>query len=570
MKFLSIVTLCLFSLACDTSQDSNSIIVSGKITGQDGHPMPMARILPPESKAIDIDSTGLFSFELPKPGSAHLWFLGVGHKSIYFPIYVDSLEDLQLDIVLESGIDLPSPESLFVVGSFNNFSPTEGLLPMILDEDGVFSKTIESPADTFAFQLIGLGSSGEISMASIQADYFSSHGRYVYSGSPGSFTSVLESPNDSVLIEYRPEYYVERVLEPLVNFSDPESRSAKMYAYKNDLYELNAEVREATAKYFEEATGEDFAFDHSKTQAALKEMLAEETDSLLKNYLQLDYFSNINPHVEDSMMVTELLTNLSHTSSLWETRSFENILHRLSYSTNDKEAIDKYRESMLEEHPHDRVRSSLLGSKVRIAFDAMEVERKKFDIDQEVENRAGIEFSELYDRLITEFPESHDAKRATKRFDENRTIQAGKKVPEFSIASIEDDNLQLGTEYFQDKIWLIDFWALSCGPCLGEMKYMHEAFDRFESQGLNILSLSFDDRVVIQDLRQKRWPMPWYHGSMEDGFYSGIAKKFDLVAIPRKVLVDREGTILALDGDLRGEKLMATLQVFFQESSTTN
>jgi len=54
--------------------------------------------------------------------------------------------------------------------------------------------------------------------------------------------------------------------------------------------------------------------------------------------------------------------------------------------------------------------------------------------------------------------------------------------------------------------------------------------------------------------------MPWKHAFVENGFGSSIADKFEVVGIPRPVLVGPDGQIVATAGDLHGEKLLKTLE----------
>jgi hypothetical protein len=53
--------------------------------------------------------------------------------------------------------------------------------------------------------------------------------------------------------------------------------------------------------------------------------------------------------------------------------------------------------------------------------------------------------------------------------------------------------------------------------------------------------------------------MPWLHAFVVDGMDSTLADDFDIVSIPRAILVGPEGRILATNEDLRGERLAETL-----------
>jgi thiol-disulfide isomerase/thioredoxin len=108
---------------------------------------------------------------------------------------------------------------------------------------------------------------------------------------------------------------------------------------------------------------------------------------------------------------------------------------------------------------------------------------------------------------------------------------------------------------------MLDFWATWCGPCISEMPYMQKAFEKYSAEGFTILSLSFDlARDDVEKFRSEGdWPMPWLHVFVEQGAESEFATGMDVVNIPRAILIGRDGTILATNESLRGERLDETL-----------
>jgi hypothetical protein len=90
---------------------------------------------------------------------------------------------------------------------------------------------------------------------------------------------------------------------------------------------------------------------------------------------------------------------------------------------------------------------------------------------------------------------------------------------------------------------------------------MQRAYELYRREGFEILSISFDDSpdAVVKFQRQK-YPMPWQNGFARDDFSGAVAKDFDLTGLPSPMLVDRSGTIIALDWELRGRRLFSTLE----------
>jgi len=83
----------------------------------------------------------------------------------------------------------------------------------------------------------------------------------------------------------------------------------------------------------------------------------------------------------------------------------------------------------------------------------------------------------------------------------------------------------------------------------------------YKDRGFEILSLSFDSGAEnVRKFRAGKWPMPWLHTFVTDGFASETAKSFEVGYLPKLVLVDRSGTILAAFHDeLSGTALHKTL-----------
>ncbi len=133
-------------------------------------------------------------------------------------------------------------------------------------------------------------------------------------------------------------------------------------------------------------------------------------------------------------------------------------------------------------------------------------------------------------------------------------------APQFSFASLDDPGRTHTNDSLRGTTYLIDFWAIWCGPCRSEMPNLHRAYEKYKHRDFQILSLSFDKSPQeVTRYRQGRWKMPWLHGYVDGGFENDAARRFGVSGIPTPILVDPWGRMIARGSLLRGSYLDHTL-----------
>jgi thiol-disulfide isomerase/thioredoxin len=134
------------------------------------------------------------------------------------------------------------------------------------------------------------------------------------------------------------------------------------------------------------------------------------------------------------------------------------------------------------------------------------------------------------------------------------------RVPSFAVVSLDDSTHLITDSALRGSLTLIDFWASWCPPCVEEIPVVMQVWEEFHAQGFRVLSLSFDrSPEQVRAFRARRYSMPWWHGFVERGFGSYLAQSFGVENIPRQLLVDADGAIVATDEALRGERLRRTV-----------
>jgi len=285
----------------------------------------------------------------------------------------------------------------------------------------------------------------------------------------------------------------------------------------------------------------DFQFDWSENVPMLKRHMQDESDLLIRQFaaIQLGQLAMRRAGIKSETFL-EILELLPPNSATWSAMpNLPSMLARHYGKSMEK----KFLNTFVEENPDRVVRGISLA---QLAMQA------HFEDDKEMVAR-------YYEKLKSEYGDLKEIQHQLTRLNPDKRIMAGKAVPDFKVKPV-DSNKKISNKRLLGKFYLLDFWAVWCGPCVQEMKNLHAAYEKFKNKNFSILSLSFDQKPEdVVKFRQGEWKMPWLHTFVEDGFGSELAKMFEVFSIPKPILVGPDGLILEVGSALRGEALNKTL-----------
>jgi peroxiredoxin len=124
-------------------------------------------------------------------------------------------------------------------------------------------------------------------------------------------------------------------------------------------------------------------------------------------------------------------------------------------------------------------------------------------------------------------------------------LTPGNEAPDFCLNTAENKKLCLTD--FEGKVVLVDFWASWCAPCRKANPKIKVLYEKYQSQGFEILGVSLDDSMEKWQAAVKEDGITWSQVSDLKGPQSPVARLYNISKIPTTMLLDREGRIIAFD-----------------------
>lgn len=154
------------------------------------------------------------------------------------------------------------------------------------------------------------------------------------------------------------------------------------------------------------------------------------------------------------------------------------------------------------------------------------------------------------DNLNDQVKQSPVGKRCKAEYVKFISLMPGAIAPDFTINTTEGNPITLSQFVKGKKVILVDFWASWCAPCRAKNPEVLKLYNQFHEKGLDVISISLDDKLTEWKKAIADDKLPWTHVSELKGRESDVCKTYDIFGIPYLYLLDGDGRILACGYDL--------------------
>ena len=133
-------------------------------------------------------------------------------------------------------------------------------------------------------------------------------------------------------------------------------------------------------------------------------------------------------------------------------------------------------------------------------------------------------------------------------YDRLSKLSPGVEASDFEMQTVDGKNVRFRDVVGKGKVVYIDFWATWCGPCCMEIPYVEKLVEKYkDNPNIEFLSISLDNDLNKWHKKLESDRPSWAQYVIPENFESAFAKEYNITAIPRFMMFDKEGKIISIN-----------------------
>ena len=527
--------------------------VYGTVTGVDDKPIQLAHVYltyPSDDnpvRSVVVQRDGKYKIEIDTKGLWILHFTGLFYHEYPLAVFCNDSKDIKLDVKLRTYNYSDNFSTAKVVGNFNDWALPRGIL-LKKSSDGTYSAIVDNKSDTVKYSLINVRTGGKVE--GTNADGYIPNG--VDPKGIEGYTSFLIKKKGKVKIVFDPQKLI-RSNQPSGFKFTPEDSFESIFAHAYAILEDTRQKYNSLLYAHLAAFKFNFKFDFTPFIDSVETMMEFEPGGLIHQVLQLSYFGlkymSNKEHYIDVKTAKQTLKDIPPSSVVWSLEP-EYIFNAMDNAAFTKPERTQYINEVLKSNPMARTKAVLLHN---------EIERKFHSLQY-------IDILPYLSILLDQVGDSPEAIADGKTFSRYIKLKAGSDAPEFSVRSLSDSTHYFTNKSFRDKYYLLNFWSSTNPASIDEIEHLKKEYKKYGIKKLNILSVSLDSiSYNASNVIKTKINIPWDIAFAPNEFENKICKSFEVYSIPKSILINPKGKIVAAGWELNGENLKETLKKILEK-----
>ena len=131
--------------------------------------------------------------------------------------------------------------------------------------------------------------------------------------------------------------------------------------------------------------------------------------------------------------------------------------------------------------------------------------------------------------------------------DNDSALIPGQKVPVFTLANLDGEDVAIYDLLGEKDMVLIDFWASWCGPCIADFPDLKKLYAAYTDEDFDIVGVSIDSTEEDWIGGVEDNDLPWAQLGELEGWFGPVGVQYGVGWVPKGYLVDSKGCIYEKD-----------------------